>query len=89
MATAARRWVSMRLVAAVTLRDPGLRLGSRSWIRPTKRPKPLPAASRALAAPTPTAAAAPTAESASGIGPLSGAPARGSAGRTGTSVLDL
>ena len=75
----------MRLVAAVTLRDPGLRCGNASWIDQTKRPKPLPAASRALAAPTPTAAAAPTAESASGMGPLSGAPASGSAGRTGTS----
>ena len=83
-AAAARRWVSMRLVAAVTLRLPGLRRGSRSWSRHTKRWSPLPAALRAFAAPAPTAAAAPAAESASGIGPLSGAPASGSAGRTGT-----
>ena len=73
----------------MTLRLPGRRRGSRSWRRHTKRWKPLPAASRAFAAFAPTAAAAPTAESASGIGPRSGAPASGSSGRTGTRVRDL
>ena len=88
-ANAARRWVSMRLVAAVTLRVLVRRLGSRSWIRHTERWIPVPAASRAFAAPAPTAAAAPTVASASGMGPRSGAPASGSAGRTGTRDLAL
>ena len=55
-------------------------------MRQTTRWKPLPAASRARVAPAPSAAAPAVTESASGIGERSGAPASGSAGRTGTSV---
>lgn len=88
-ATAARRWVSIRLVAGVTLPDDDERLGSLSWTLPTARVKELPAASFALPAVAVTAAAPAVTPSASGIGDLSGAPARGSAGRTGTSVRCL
>ena len=49
----------------------------------------MPAALRARVAPAPIAAALDVTVSASGIGDLSGAPASGSAGRTGTSDFDL
>ncbi len=88
-ATAARRCISMREAAPVTLRALDLRCGSRSWRRQIARWKPLPAALRARVAPAPIAAALDVTVSASGMGDLSGAPASGSAGRTGTSDLDL
>ena len=79
----------MREAAPVTLRALDLRCGSRSWRRQIARWKPLPAALRARVAPAPIAAALDVTVSASGMGDLSGAPASGSAGRTGTSDLDL
>ena len=88
-ATAARRCISMRDVAAVTLRVAGARRGSMSWRRHTARWKPLPAALRARVADALIAAAPAVTESASGMGDRSGAPASGSSGRTGTSVRDL
>ena len=88
-ATAARRCVSMRDAVPVTLRAPVLRRGSMSWIRQIARSNPLPAALRAFVAPAPIAAALAVTVSASGMGDLSGAPASGSAGRTGTSVFAL
>ncbi len=62
------------------------RWGRWSWIRQTNRWKPLPAASRARVADAPITAAPAVTESARGMGERSGAPARGSSGRTGTSV---
>ncbi len=57
-------------------------------MRATVRPSAPPAATRALPAAAVTATPAAWTLSASGIGERSGAPASGSAGRTGTSVLD-
>ncbi len=55
----------------------------------TTRARPVPAAVRAWRAPACIAATPSPTLSASGIGPRSGAPASGSAGRTGTSVRCL
>src|SRR6516225_9579388 len=87
IASAARRCVSRREESGVTRRYAGFRRGMRSWSRAPKRSKALPAAVFALPAAAVTAMPAAWTLSASGIGERSGAPASGSAGRTGTSVL--
>ena len=88
-AIAARRCVSRRVASGVTRRYAGLRRGMTSCRRATSRSTALPAATRALPAAAVTALPAAATLSASGIGLRSGAPARGSAGFTGTSVRDL
>ena len=71
-ATAARRCISIRDVAAVTLRLAGWRRGSMSWRSQIARWKPLPAALRARTAEALMAAAPAVTESASGMGERSG-----------------
>ena len=66
-----------------------VRAGSMSWRPRTTRPKAPPAAVRARDADADTAATPSPTVSASGMGERSGAPARGSGGRTGTSVRCL
>ena len=70
----------------MTRRYAGSRRGMNSWTRATTRSRAPPAAFLALPAALVTAAEAACTLSASGIGERSGAPARGSAGRTGTRV---
>ena len=87
IATAARRWVSRFAAAGChasvgrpAVRQQVLERGRRAG-RTRRRPRP-----RARPAEAWTAATPPVTLSASGIGERSGAPASGSAGRTGTSV---
>src|SRR5207342_1805431 len=80
-------WVSRREDRVVTRRSAGPdRRGSRSWTPPKNRPAAPPAAVRAWRADCWTAAAPAVTLSARGIGDLSGVPARGSGGLTGTSL---